>query len=317
MLASCGSYPFYPSSAFSCSFFSAAGCRAGSPPQSASARSGSRPGRGCRRCPLPALAPPAAAPSRRGCGAGSRFRGFSIDVTLRLDALTLTMMAVITVVGFLIHLYSTEFMAEDGDFAAVLRLHEPLRRLDARPRPRRQPAPPLPRVGGGRAVQLPPHRLLVPRPRERRARRARPSSSRASATRRCSSGFALLFANLGTLNIQELLQRATAQWAAGSSLPLRRRAAAPGGRGRQVGAAPAPDLAPRRDGGPDPGERPHPCGDDGDRRRLPHRANARPLRPRAAGAARRRDHRARRPCSSRALARSPSATSSASSPTRR
>ena len=46
-------------------------------------------------------------------------------------------------------------------------------------------------------------------------------------------------------------------------------------RGREVGAAPAPDLAARRDGGPDPGQRPHPRGDDGHRRRLPARAHAR------------------------------------------
>ena len=46
-------------------------------------------------------------------------------------------------------------------------------------------------------------------------------------------------------------------------------------RGREVGAAPAPDVASRRDGGPDAGQRPHPRGDDGHRRRLPDRPHAR------------------------------------------
>jgi NADH-quinone oxidoreductase subunit L len=41
--------------------------------------------------------------------------GLTIDVSLYLDALSLVMVAVVTVVGFLIHLYSTEFMAgEEG-----------------------------------------------------------------------------------------------------------------------------------------------------------------------------------------------------------
>lgn len=50
---------------------------------------------------------------------------FSPQVALRLDALSLLMMGVITVVGFLIHLYSTEFMAEDegyGRFFAYMNL---------------------------------------------------------------------------------------------------------------------------------------------------------------------------------------------------
>ncbi|MBI1910943.1 MAG: NADH-quinone oxidoreductase subunit L [Deltaproteobacteria bacterium] len=42
--------------------------------------------------------------------------GFSPEVALRLDALSLTMIMVITVVAFLIHLYSTEFMAEDEGY---------------------------------------------------------------------------------------------------------------------------------------------------------------------------------------------------------
>ena len=45
-------------------------------------------------------------------------------------------------------------------------------------------------------------------------------------------------------------------------------------RGREVGADPAAHLASRRDGGPDAGQRAHPRGDDGHRRRLPDRPHA-------------------------------------------
>ncbi len=83
-----------------------------------------------------------------------------------------------------------------------------------------------------------------------------------------------------------------------------RRARAPGRRGRQVRAGSAPHLAPGRDGGPDAGQRPHPRGDDGDRRRLPDRAHEPALRagdrragargdPRSGHAPRRRADRAR------------------------
>ena len=46
------------------------------------------------------------------------------------------------------------------------------------------------------------------------------------------------------------------------------------GRGRQERAAPAAHLAARRDGGPDPGQRPDPRGDHGHGRRLPGRRAA-------------------------------------------
>ena len=70
----------------------------------------------------------------------------------------------------------------------LLRLHEPVRRLHAHAGAGRQPAAALPGLGRRGAVQLPADRLLVPGPGERRARRARRSSSRASATRPWRSG---------------------------------------------------------------------------------------------------------------------------------
>ncbi len=59
---------------------------------------------------------------------------------------------------------------------------------------------------------------------------------------------------------------------------------------RQVGPGAAAGLAARRDGGPDPGLRPHPRRDHGDRGRLPHRPLQLHLRPRSRRSDR-RDHR--------------------------
>ena len=69
-------------------------------------------------------------------------------------------------------------------------------------------------------------------------------------------------------------------------------------RGGEVGADPAPDVAARRDGRPHAGQRPHPRGDHGHRRRLPDRAHARHLRAGADDRAARRGHWARSRCSS-------------------
>ncbi|HEY3373134.1 MAG TPA: NADH-quinone oxidoreductase subunit L [Prolixibacteraceae bacterium] len=43
--------------------------------------------------------------------------GLSVDIALRLDALSLIFIFVITFVGFLIHIYSVEFMAEDEGYS--------------------------------------------------------------------------------------------------------------------------------------------------------------------------------------------------------
>src|SRR5580704_12065249 len=43
--------------------------------------------------------------------------GYTIDFGFHLDALSLVFLFVITFVGFLIHIYSTEFMAEDDGFS--------------------------------------------------------------------------------------------------------------------------------------------------------------------------------------------------------
>jgi NADH-quinone oxidoreductase subunit L len=44
--------------------------------------------------------------------------GFTPEIALRLDPLAVVMMLVVSVVGFFIHLYSTEYMADDARYAA-------------------------------------------------------------------------------------------------------------------------------------------------------------------------------------------------------
>ena len=84
----------------------------------------------------------------------------------------------------------------------------------------------------------------------------------------------LLIQHTGTLEMPQRLRHARPS--IGAQLVAREphRARPARRRGREVGAAPAPHLAPGRDGGPDAGQRPDPRGDDGDRRRLPHRPHA-------------------------------------------
>ena len=96
-----------------------------------------------------------------------------------------------------------------------------------------------------------------------------------------------------------------------------RRAAALRRRGREVGAAPALRLAPRRDGGPDAGVGPHPRGDDGHGRCLPRRPAEPALRVRGGRRDGRRGRSASRRRSTRRSSRWPRTTSSASSRTRR
>jgi NADH-quinone oxidoreductase subunit L len=43
--------------------------------------------------------------------------GFRPQIALYLDPLSLVMLLVVTFVGFLIHVYSAEFMIEDGDYS--------------------------------------------------------------------------------------------------------------------------------------------------------------------------------------------------------
>ena len=93
----------------------------------------------------------------------------------------------------------------------------------------------------------------------------------------------LLIQRTGTLDYGQVFANAPGgtRGDADRARPARRRR-------REVGAAAAADLAARRDGGPDAGQRADPRGDDGDRRRLPDRPHAPALRAGDRGRAHRR-----------------------------
>ncbi len=61
-----------------------------------------------------------------------------VDVAFRLDPLSALMLAFVTFVGFLIHVYSVGYMAPRGGLQTLLRLPEPLHVRDAGPRAGRE-----------------------------------------------------------------------------------------------------------------------------------------------------------------------------------
>jgi len=145
--------------------------------------------------------------------------GLSPSVSLYLDALSLIMVLVVTVVGFLIHLYSVEYMADDDGYcrffaymnlfvAAMLTLvlADNLVLLYL----------------GWEGVGLCSYLLIGFWYRE-------PTNAKAAIkafvmTRVGDTamlvGLFLLFHSFGTVQIQEILQRAPQEWAAGSTLAL-------------------------------------------------------------------------------------------------
>src|SRR5690606_22655988 len=62
-------------------------------------------------------APEAGAFYRASLGTWMTAGDFAVELALRLDALSVVMILVVTIVGFLIHLYSTAYMAEDEGYA--------------------------------------------------------------------------------------------------------------------------------------------------------------------------------------------------------
>jgi NADH-quinone oxidoreductase subunit L len=140
-------------------------------------------------------------------------------VGLRLDALSLIMVLVVTVVGFLIHLYSTEFMSGEEGYARffaamnlfvgsmlVLVLAADLLLLYL----------------GWEGVGLCSYLLIgfwYRDPANGRAARKAFIVTRVGDTA-LAIGLFLLFTQLGTLEIQELMARAAGQWPAGSALAV-------------------------------------------------------------------------------------------------
>ncbi|PYV18265.1 MAG: NADH-quinone oxidoreductase subunit L [Acidobacteria bacterium] len=143
--------------------------------------------------------------------------GFHPKMALYLDPLSLVMMLVVTSVGFLIHWYSTEFMAEDEGYSRffaymnlfvasmlVLLLGDNLLLLYL----------------GWEGVGLCSYLLIgfwYTDPANGRAARKAFYVTRVGDTA-MSLGLFLLFTQLGTLQIQDLMREAHDQWGTGSKL---------------------------------------------------------------------------------------------------
>ncbi len=148
-----------------------------------------------------------------------RVGDFAAAISLRLDALSLVMMLVVTGVSFLIHLYSTAFMEGDEGYArffaymnlfvgsmVVLVLADNLLLLYL----------------GWEGVGLCSYLLIgfwYRDPVNANAGRKAFIVTRVGDTA-MAIGLFLIATSLGTLDIQPLMQRAAAQWAVGSALPV-------------------------------------------------------------------------------------------------
>jgi NADH-quinone oxidoreductase subunit L len=143
---------------------------------------------------------------------------FEPTIGFHLDALSLVMMLVVTFVGFLIHLYSAEFMGADGfsrffaymnlfvGFMLTLLLADNLLLLYL----------------GWEGVGLCSYLLIgfwYKNPANGAAARKAFVVTRVGDAA-MALGLFLLFDRLGTLHIQDLMQRATAEWSVGSPLAI-------------------------------------------------------------------------------------------------
>ena len=198
----------------------------------------------------------------------------TIDAAFQLDQLSMVMMLVITGVGTLIHIFSIGYMQRRPGLSALLRVPEPVRLRSCCVLVLGASYPVL--FVGWEGVGLCSYLLIGFWFSEKANADA---GKKAFIVNRIGDfGFLiamfLLFANLGTLDfagvrrggaIARLRQRARHD-----DLPL----PVPRLRGQER-ADPALRLAARRHGRPDAGLRADPRGDDGHRRRLPHRAQRR------------------------------------------
>jgi NADH-quinone oxidoreductase subunit L len=145
--------------------------------------------------------------------------GFRPEIAFYLDPVSLLMLLVVTVVGFLIHLYSVEYMRDDDGYSrffAYMNLF----------------------VASMITLVLANNLLLLYLGWEgvglcsflligfwyREPQNVRAASKAFIVTRFGDTAFAiglfLLFTRLGTLDIQELMLRATAQWSPGNSIAV-------------------------------------------------------------------------------------------------
>ena len=148
-----------------------------------------------------------------------RIEGFDAGISFRLDALSLVMMAVVTFVGFLIHLYSSESMAGEEGYSRffaymnlfvammlVLVLADNLLLLYL----------------GWEGVGLCSYLLIgfwYRDPANGTAAQKAFIVTRIGDTA-MAIGLFLIFMNLGTLDIQEIMARASLQWAPGSGIAV-------------------------------------------------------------------------------------------------
>jgi len=163
--------------------------------------------------------PPAEAVFRQALWIWMDVGGFEPGIALYLDPLSLVMMLVVTVVGFLIHLYSTEFMRGEEGYSRyfaymnlfvaamlVLVLADDLLFLYL----------------GWEGVGLCSYLLIgfwYRDPGNGYAARKAFVVTRVGDTA-MAIGLFLLFTHLGTLDIQTLMSRATTEWEAGSALAV-------------------------------------------------------------------------------------------------
>ncbi len=178
------------------------------------------------------------------------------------DPLSVTWILLVTGVGSLIHLYSIGYMHGDSRYSRFFAVLEPVRGVDARPRPRIELSRHLPRVGGRRPFLVPPRVVLVRAQFRRRGRqegvRHQPRRRRGLPPRDVP--------DLRFVPHARLLRARCRREVRLVGNGHRDRCAAARGRDRQERADPAPPVVARRDGRPDAGVGAHPRRDHGDGR---------------------------------------------------
>jgi NADH-quinone oxidoreductase subunit L len=197
------------------------------------------------------LSPPAGQAATQTLWSWIDVAGFHPEIAFRLDALSLIMILVVTFVGFLIHLYSAEFMMDEEGYSRffaymnlfvgamlILLLADNLPLLYL----------------GWEGVGLCSYLLIgfwYREPENGRAARKACIVTRVGDAA-MAVGLFLLFTQLGTLQIQELMQRASAQWQGGSGLAVAAAALLLGGAVGKSAQLPLQTWLPDAMAGPSP-----------------------------------------------------------------